>query len=203
MSEVNAATSGAITRKRDRMSEVKQPTACWYLIQSKPKQDVRAETNLRNQGFTCYRPTREVELVRRGRRVQLEESLFPGYLFIRLDRMHDNWFAIRSTRGVARLVCFGQEPARVSASIIYSIKTLADVEPISQSLRCGDRVRITEGPFSDLEAIFMRPDGDERAILLLNLLHREQQLKVPLRAIKASDTRPSAPVHAFSGPKYA
>jgi len=203
MSEVNAATSGDMARKRDRMSEVKQQAACWYLIQSKPKQEERAEANLRNQGFTCYRPTRRIELVRRGRRVQLEESLFPGYLFIRLDRMSDNWFAIRSTRGVARLVCFGQEPARVSASIIYDIKTFSDNKPVAQALRSGDLVRITEGPFSDLEAIFMRPDGDERAILLLNLLHREQQLKVPLRAIKPSSSRTSITAAAFSGPKYA
>ncbi|GAA6131567.1 transcription/translation regulatory transformer protein RfaH [Halopseudomonas sabulinigri] len=185
------------------MSEVTSPAACWYLIQSKPKQDERAELNLRNQGFTCYRPTHKVEVLRRGRRLQLEESLFPGYLFIRLDRMQDNWFAIRSTRGVSRLVCFGQDPARVSAGIIYSIKTLADIEPVSPALHSGDRVRITEGPFSDLEAIFLRPDGDERAILLLNLLHREQKLKVPLRAIKPSSPPRAAPTRAFAGPTYA
>lgn len=203
MSEVNAATSGDVTRQWDRMSEVKQHAACWYLIQCKPKQDERAEANLRNQGFTCYRPSHQVELIRRGRRVQLQESLFPGYLFIRLDRRIDNWSAIRSTRGVARLVCFGQEPARVGASIIYSIKTLADVEPLTQALCSGDRVRITEGPFSDLEAIFMRPDGEERAVLLLNLLHREQQLKVPLRSIKLSSEHPQGISRAFTGPKYA
>lgn len=184
MSEVNAATSGESTRIRDRMSGTNSKSACWYLIQCKPRQDERAEHNLRNQQFVCYRPTHGVDLIRRGRRVQQEESLFPGYLFIRLDRMQDNWFAIRSTRGVARLVTFGQEPTRIPLDIIHAIKAHADLPPACASLCQGDRVRITEGPFSELEAIFMRADGEERVILLLNLLHREQRIKVPLRSIQ-------------------
>tara|TARA_Y100000780_G_C13674463_1_gene413718 strand:- start:1301 stop:1873 length:573 start_codon:yes stop_codon:yes gene_type:complete len=162
----------------------------WYLIQCKPRQDERAEENLRNQSFTCYRPQRRMQHIKRGKQVEAVESLFPGYLFVCLDRLQDNWYSIRSTRGVARLVTFGNEPAVVSAELIDRLHAHESQTPVACQFACGDAVRITEGPFSELEAIFLRNDGDERAILLLTLLHREQRLKMPLRSIKASGEPP-------------
>ncbi|MFN3581946.1 MAG: transcription/translation regulatory transformer protein RfaH [Pseudomonas sp.] len=159
-------------------------TTHWYLIQCKARQDERAELNLRNQQFTCYRPVHQVERLRHGRRVILQESLFPGYLFIRLDSLSDNWYAIRSTRGVQRLVGFGHEPTAVEPDIIYSIKTRSEQQSPAPVLQAGDPVRILCGPFRELEAIFMRVDGTERAVLLLNLLQRQQQLKMSLSYIE-------------------
>ncbi|MBL4833202.1 MAG: transcription/translation regulatory transformer protein RfaH [Pseudomonas sp.] len=156
----------------------------WYLIQCKPRQDERAELNLRNQNFTCYRPVQQVERIRHGKRVQVEESLFPGYMFIRLSHLSDNWYSIRSTRGVQRLVGFDHRPTAVAPAIINAIKARSDSLPLRPVLQPGDRVRIVQGPFTELEAIFARQDGTERAVLLLNLLHRQQHMKVPLYAIE-------------------
>ncbi|MEH6499685.1 MAG: transcription/translation regulatory transformer protein RfaH [Pseudoalteromonas distincta] len=158
-------------------------TTHWHLIQCKARQDERAELNLSNQGFVCYRPVHEVERLRHGRRVLLQESLFPGYIFIRLDCLADNWSAIRSTRGVLKLVSFGTEPTPVEPAIIYSIQSRSQ-KAATPSLQQGDAVRILQGPFRDLEAIFLRADGTERAVLLLNLLQRQQQLKFSLNAIE-------------------
>lgn len=158
-------------------------TSHWYLIQCKARQDERAELNLTNQHFSCYRPTHEVERLRHGKRVRLQESLFPGYLFIRLDCHSDNWSAIRSTRGVLKLVSFGSEPVPVEPDIIYRIQSRSQ-QPAAPMLRSGDAVRILHGPFRELEAIFLRADGTERAVLLLNLLQRQQQLKFSLNAIE-------------------
>lgn len=43
-------------------------------------------------------------------------------------------------------------------------------EQLTDLPRCGDRVRIEEGPFAGLEAVYQETDGDTRAILLLTLL---------------------------------
>ncbi|WP_339845785.1 transcriptional activator RfaH, partial [uncultured Halopseudomonas sp.] len=105
------------------MPALKRQVSQWYLIQCKARQDERAELNLRNQGFICYRPVHQVERLRHGKRVRLEESLFPGYLFIHLNYLSDNWYSIRSTRGVLRLVGFDHQPTAVSPQIINAIKT--------------------------------------------------------------------------------
>ena len=49
-------------------------------------------------GFPASAATRSAQGAKAG------EPLFPGYLFIRLDSTHDNWYPIRSTRGVNRVV---------------------------------------------------------------------------------------------------
>jgi transcriptional antiterminator RfaH len=43
---------------------------------------------------------------------------------------------------------------------------------------------ITNGAFTDIEAIFKTYDGDERVVILLNLMHREQQLVLPVSSIE-------------------
>lgn len=174
---------------RDRVSKGIEGMAGWYLVQCKPRQDERAQCNLRNQGFVCYRPVRRVQKVRQRRRVSVVESLFPGYLFIRLDRLQDNWSSIRSTRGVSHIVSFAKEPARVPAALINQLKTSESDCIEHAAFRAGDHVRIIEGAFSELEAIYLREDGSERAILLLNLLHRQQELKVPLGSFKPLESR--------------
>jgi transcriptional antiterminator RfaH len=50
----------------------------------------------------------------------------------------------------------------------------------------GSPVTITNGPFKDLDAVFCKADGEERAVILLSVLHRQQQIKLPLRALRAS-----------------
>ena len=156
----------------------------WYLLQSKPRQAERAEFNLRNQGFVVYRPCIRVERRRRGQRVICQESLFPNYLFIRLQRWVDNWHPIRSTRGVSRLVSFAAEPQPVPEDVVEGIRRRLEDRPAEPWLRAGERVRIAEGCFRGLEAIFQTFDGEQRVVLLLTLLQRQTRLKLPLASVR-------------------
>nr|WP_318532413.1 transcription/translation regulatory transformer protein RfaH [Pseudomonas protegens] len=154
----------------------------WYLVQCKPRQDLRAEENLRRQGFHCYRPQRGCERVVQGRRQSGTESLFPGYLFIALE--HDaSWAPLRSTRGVNRLVAFNGQPLAVPVSLIESLRQRVTDMDTSLPYK-GTRVCITEGCFADLEAIFESSIGDERVVLLLTLLNQQRRIELPLSSIR-------------------
>ncbi len=108
-----------------------------------------------------------------------EEPLFPGYLFIRLDRVEDNWYPIRSTRGVARIVSFGGQPVPVEDALIEQLRWRL-AQPAAPFCP-GERVRITEGGLQAVEAIFVSQDGEERSVILLRLLQREHRVSVPTR----------------------
>ncbi len=146
----------------------------WYLIQTKPRQELRAEEHLRRQHFECYLPQKSTDGTTR-------EPLFPGYLFIHLDRHQDNWYPIRSTRGVARVVAFGGEPTPVQDGLIEQLRQrLAQQEKsASQSFQPGERVQIRGEGFEEIVAIFLSNDGQHRAVILLNLLQRQQRVRVP------------------------
>ena len=151
--------------------------ANWYLIQTKPRQEARAEEHLERQQFECFRPIKATPASARKTRKGTEEELFPGYLFIRLDTS-DSWYPIRSTRGVSRIVAFGGQPCPVPDSLIEQIRqrTLAPTEPARFAQ--GETVLVKTGT-SDIQAIFLCDDGEERAVILLNLLQREQKVSLP------------------------
>jgi transcriptional antiterminator RfaH len=158
----------------------------WYLVQAKPRQAERAELNLMRQGYRVYHPRIMVERIRRGRRIVAEESLFPNYLFIRLQRWVDNWYPLRSTRGVARLVAFGHEPLHVDDDLIEEIRRRLLERPSEPALSIGQRVQIVDGPFRGLDAIFKSHQGEQRVQLLIELLHRQVTLTLPLASIRRS-----------------
>ena len=155
----------------------------WYLVQCKSGETQRAFEHLQNQQYDCYLPIMRVEKIRKRKRVTIDEPLFPGYLFIRLDQLTDDWQPIRSTRGVTRLVSFGGLPLAIDQDLIVALQTRCKIQSAPCALQQGEKVRITEGPFRDLEAVFESFDGDERVVLLLNLLQRQQRLTVPVSSI--------------------
>ncbi|EIK98699.1 transcriptional activator RfaH [Pseudomonas sp. M47T1] len=149
----------------------------WYLIQTKPRQEARAEEHLARQHFECFRPLKAADDSSRKVRRLAEEELFPGYLFIRLEQ-GDSWYPIRSTRGVCRIVAFGGAPSPVPDSLIAQIRQrLAAPEPLPR-FNQGEAVLIRTGN-SEIQAIFLSDDGQERAVILLNLLQREQRISLP------------------------
>ncbi|MDR5866300.1 transcription/translation regulatory transformer protein RfaH [Halomonas koreensis] len=163
----------------------------WYVIQCKGGESFRAAEHLGNQGFEVFHPVLQVQKKRRGRLTWVSEPLFPHYLFIRLDRLASNWRPIRSTRGVLRLVTFGVDlPVPVSDALVDTLRRhggpAAD-DDANVYFRAGEAVEITDGPFKDLQAVFANHKGEERAIVLLNMLHQQQRLEMPVAQLRRRD----------------
>ena len=86
----------------------------WYLVKTKSKQEDIAILNLENQNFHVYCPYALIK--------NKNEVLFPGYIFIQLDKDTQNWSPIRSTKGVINFVRFGLNFAQVPDHIIEYIR---------------------------------------------------------------------------------
>ena len=165
---------------------VEAAISAWYVVHTKPRQEARALENLENQGLECFLLTLTVDRLRDGGRITATEPLFPRYLFVRLEVGVSNWAAIRSTRGVARLVEFGGVNARVSSSLIDALK--ATDRRHKALFAAGDRVRVVEGPFVGLEAeligVYETGDGELRAMMLLELLSRPRRISLPASVLR-------------------
>ena len=59
----------------------------WYLLKSKPRQENVAVDNLQNQNYRTYCP----KVIINNKTV----ILFPGYIFIQLDKKTQNWSPIK------------------------------------------------------------------------------------------------------------
>lgn len=153
----------------------------WYLVQCKPRQDERAEENLVRQGYECSRPACQRVREVRGKHKVVLESLFPGYLFIHMPR-GANWAPLRSSRGVARVVAFGGQPVPVGQGLVEQLQARAQTAVLSP-FKPGDKVTVRNEGFTGLDSIFMCMDGEERVILLINLMNRQQKISLPVASI--------------------
>ncbi|RUO62632.1 transcription/translation regulatory transformer protein RfaH [Pseudidiomarina insulisalsae] len=162
----------------------------WYVIQTKPKQELRARANLENQAFHVALPMLTLERIRRGKRTPSTEPLFPGYIFVKIDDYTQNFHKIRSTFGVNKLVMFGETPARLSDELVAQMLTIGDDTPEVKELQrqlapqVGDKVEILDGPFKGLLAEIVQLDGASRCIVLLDFLHKQIRAEFELSNLK-------------------
>lgn len=160
--------------------------AHWFAVLTKPRSEMLACEHLQRQGFECRLPrTRRVMRSVSGM-IDRIEPLFPRYLFLRADTTCQDLSRVRSTRGVSGLVRSGVVPVHVPEHVIASLDARAEphtglIKLDAPLLVEGQRVRVTEGPFGGLEAIFKARTGAERVILLVKLLGEICRVEVPLR----------------------
>lgn len=161
----------------------------WYLVRSKRARENTAKSQLERQGYEVYLPRFVQTIKQRGRWRERIAALFPSYLFVRVDEEHQALAPIRSTVGIANVVRFGPRLATVSDELVRSLKDSADVETGLHRLKppalpaTGSRVTVSAGPFDGLEGIYERECGEDRVMVLLNLLGRQTRVQLPAEAI--------------------
>jgi transcriptional antiterminator RfaH len=150
----------------------------WYLLKTKPRQEFRAQEHLENQALTTYLPI----LTRKDKRV---EPLFPGYIFIASTSDLSAIGAVRSTRGVTGFVRFGNEIATAPEALIRDIEAIENRFRDVPRFLPGQEVVCKSGPFAGLKAIFEAQTGEERCIVLLNLLNSPRPVQVKASQLQA------------------
>lgn len=156
----------------------------WYALQHKPAQGDRAVLHLQNQDVACFFPKIEVEKIKAGKRTKKLEPLFPGYLFVKLEQTDPMWSKLRSTRGITRIVGFANKPAAIDDAVIDHIKASMDKVAEQGGIKPGQPIELEDVPFKGISAIFQAYDGEERAIVLITFMQKQQQVRVPVSAIR-------------------
>jgi len=162
--------------------------AQWYVVFTKPRSEALAEDNLRRQGFRCLLPRIQQARTRRNKRLMVTEPLFPRYLFVQLDPDRQSIAPIRSTLGVTSMVRFGGELAVVPEPIIATLLARTDrasglVSLQSPCFTPGDKVMLLDGPLAGIQGIFEAASGEERVIMLLDLLGRQVRVTAPRSSV--------------------
>lgn len=157
----------------------------WFLVFTKPSSEKIAQTNLERQGYRVYYPRLLQPVLYRGRWIERVVSLFPRYLFVQLDSARQSFGPIRSTVGVAHIVCFGRESATVRNEIVERLMTKEDPQSglhrlaSGRSFERGTAVRVIAGAFEGIEGIFEREAGEDRIVILLRVLGRDTVMRLP------------------------
>jgi transcriptional antiterminator RfaH len=161
----------------------------WYALQTHALQEERAAENLNAWGVETFAPKYKERRSNpyTGRPVYFTRSLFPRYMFARFDAgrmLRKVWF----TRGVSKVIGFGDGPSPVEDEIIELIRSRVGKEgfvQFNEDLKRGDKVVIRDGPLANLEGIFERnvEDGD-RVLMLLTAISYQGHVTVERELLK-------------------
>ena len=163
-----------------------EPGLRWYAIRTKVNREKEVERRLADIHLEAFLPWMRTRRRIGSRYHWVLAPLFPGYIFCRLDMLLSGK-AARYSPGVKDFLTFGSRVAEVSEKIIEALRErcpggIAEIDPLNA--KPGDAVRINEGPFSGLEAIFeQKLKGSERVAVLLEILGRQTRIVLPAEVI--------------------
>jgi len=160
----------------------------WYAVYTRSHTEQQAAIQLGNQGFNVYLP-RYRKSLRHARRIEeVLRPLFSRYLFVELDLDAQAWWSVNGTRGVVRLVTFGDTPSAVPESVMEDLRARetedGSILLARPDMKQGDRVQIIDGPFAETVALFDHMTDDRRAMLLLDLLGQTVRVRAPVRSLE-------------------
>lgn len=166
----------------------------WYAVLTKPRNEETAQFYLNNKGIEVFYPKLFIPVSNKsGPQVV---SLFPNYLFVRIDASSEEYQQVVWCRGTRRLVSFGGTPAAVEEHIIDFIREQASPNGLivaKSNLKVGDEVQIAKGPFKGIVGIIQEPpDTKSRVKVLLAILSRQVQVEVPAGYIDIGWVAPCA-----------
>ena len=162
----------------------------WYAIHTRPRQEDRAEMNLRAWQVETFFPKikdcRFNEFT--GEPSYFVKPLFPGYLFARFA-LNNLLHKVRFTRGVHSVVCVGNDPAPVDDRVIEIIAAQIDATgfvKIGGDLEPGAKVLIQAGPFKGLTGVFEREtSAADRIRILLDCVSFQARVEVQRKYVQA------------------
>lgn len=141
----------------------------WYAIRTHPRQETRAEENLKAWNVETFAPRIRERHYSYGTYVPKIKHLFPRYIFARF-KGHEMFHKVSFTRGVEYIVGFGGQLTPVEDEIIEVIRMrVADdgFIHLGEQFRTGDRVVIKEGPLKNFVGIFEREVKQEDRVMIL------------------------------------
>lgn len=163
----------------------------WYAIHTKPKEEERADNNLRAWSIETLCPKIKERHYNQytGKPTSLIKPLFPRYLFALFDAsklLHK----VHYTRGVRSIVSFGGSPISIDNEVISIVKSQIHEDGfvrIGKELKIGDRVVVKTGPFKSLEGIFEREMQEtDRVMILLTTISFQGRMVIERGLIEKS-----------------
>lgn len=182
------------------MNETAHDTCRWYVVQSKPKQECRVEQNFRSWGVPILAPKlRELQISRRSPRPHYRiVPLFPNYLFAQFNA-EQLLAKVRLTRGVQRVVGFGEGATAVEDSVIDLIAgRIGDDGYVRQTETVpGDLVEVVNGPLRSFVGVFQRDLAPrDRVVILLIAMGGTTQVQLAKADIRRHAANAGQPLTA-------
>lgn len=166
-----------------------QPAPKWFAVYTNSRHEKRVAQQLSMRQIEHYLPLYHVQRKwSNGLRVTLDLPLFPGYIFVRIQRMQR--VRVLEVPGVLAIVGgTGGEPAALPEDDIEALRSglpLRRVEP-HPLLNVGQRARIRSGAFAGMEGVVVRKKNSFRVVLTLDAIMQSFAVEVDGKELEPLD----------------
>lgn len=135
----------------------------WFVLQTysgyenKVKENLlqRAQTyNMLDNILRVEIPTQTVQVEKNGKRKEVEENRFPGYVLVEMVMTDEAWFVVRNTPNVTGFVGSHGNRSKPTPLLEEEIRSILlsmgqTVQEFDLDVKVGDTVRIIDGAFTD------------------------------------------------------
>jgi transcriptional antiterminator NusG len=180
------------------MSNKQQPTRerNWYAIHTYAGYENAVLKNLNQRIeslgmeekiFNVIVPTEKKIKIKGGKRVEVEEKIYPGYVMVDMIVTDDSWYIVRNTPRVTGFVGSGVFPVPLSKKEVDELfsRMNSDTTKHKIDLLTGDVVIVVDGPFKELEGRVDDVD-EERGKIKVNvsMFGRETPVELDFLQVK-------------------
>jgi len=172
----------------------------WFVVHSYAGYENKVKTNLETRItsldmedfiYQVEVPTREEVEIKNGKRTQVQNKVFPGYILVRMELTPESYSCVRNTPGVTGFVGAtdrADRPAPLSLDEV--LKWLAPAVPETEKksgrvevkvldFEVGDSVTVTDGAFASLQATISEINADQQKLkVLVSIFGRETPVEL-------------------------
>ena len=157
----------------------------WYAVYTKSRFEDKVCAGLIQRSVEAFLPKIEVWSRRKDRKKKIMIPMFSGYLFVMFpEYTNERKLDVLTTPGVVKMLDKPDvyEPLQIPDSQINAIKSLiasdVEIQPYIYPKE-GEKARITDGPFRDIEGVVMRADYRKRLFVVsIDILQRSVAIKL-------------------------
>ena len=166
------------------------PNAKWYVVHTYSghenkvavtlKQRIESE-HLEGKILDVLVPTQDKIEIKGGKKVNIKEKIFPGYILVKMVLDDQSWLAVRTTQGVTSFVGMGNKPTPISDAEVQTIVRFTQEEaPVyKQVFTTNDTVKIVDGPFAEFIGKVDKVDEERGKVkVLVSIFGRETPVEL-------------------------
>lgn len=170
--------------------EIKKSEAKWYVVHTysghENKVAMALKQRIESMGLDkkileVLVPTRNIIRVSGGKKEEVSEKIFPGYLLVKMILDDESWLAVRTTSGITGFVGVGNRPTAISEKEVETItKFMKMAAPkYKTSFSVGEAVKIIDGPFAEFLGTVNQIDEEKGKIkVLVSIFGRETPVEL-------------------------
>ena len=138
--------------------------------------------------FNIIVPKEKKIKIRNGKRINIEEKIYPGYVLVEMVMEPDSWYAVRNTPRVTGFVgATPTDPTPLSTEEVDALMARMGKKDTKYKvdLAVGEMVRIVDGPFKDSDGKISEIDEERgRVKVMVPIFGRDTAIELDSLQIK-------------------